>query len=262
MSRSTARATNGLDVDGPVTAKGTVVVTGTQGVDANTLSAPSIRMLSSQGPAQLVTKRQADLKAQDTLPDGTICMFYGDRASVPAGWKICDGGKHTPAGTTYTGEQLLNYYPSGPNLPDFRNRFPLGVDMGEGDAAAATRSGTMGKEFAADAEGHTRRLTQLPLHSHGMEIKGTGSTSGATSVLIPSIKSSEVQAGRTDKISTGVAVQPSIVASPGGAPGATDSAYGSNHRHKDIGSTGKPTPDPYGVEPRNRKLYYIIKVKQ
>jgi hypothetical protein len=255
------RVTNGLDIDGPLQVRGTLEVAGTEGLEARTLTAPSMRMLTAQS-ATLVTKQQVDERAQVTLPDGTICMFYGTKAEVPEGWRICDGSEYTPPGTTYTGEERLNVYPSGPKLPDLRNRFALGADMGSSDAASVQRADTLGKEQepAPPEAGHNRRLTQLPRHTHTMEIKGTGSARGATSVLIPAIKSSEVQAGNTSKVSTGVAVQPAIIMSPGGAPGTN--TYGTNHRHKDIGSAGKPTPDPYNVEPRNRKLYYIIKVKQ
>jgi len=39
------------------------------------------------------------------IPRGTICMWYGDQASIPTGWTLCDG-----AGST----------------PDLRNRFIVG----------------------------------------------------------------------------------------------------------------------------------------
>lgn len=79
------------------------------------------------------------------LPIGSIIMYGG--TSAPAGWKICDGTAH--------GVTALTALLGGPNVPDLRNKFVVGV----------------GSSYARHATGgeatHVLSIAELPSHDHG-----------------------------------------------------------------------------------------------
>lgn len=75
-------------------------------------------------------------QAESNLPIGSIILWYGIPANVPAGWQICDGTNGTP---------------------NLKGRVPVGVD------AAQTEFDTMGKLSGAK----THALTQAELAIHG-----------------------------------------------------------------------------------------------
>ncbi len=76
------------------------------------------------------------------FPVGTILMWYGTEANVPAGWAICDG------------RTLLGYL-----TPDLRGRFVLGSGAGSG---LTTR--TAGQRGGVETV--TLTQTQIPSHNH------------------------------------------------------------------------------------------------
>ncbi|CAF3385109.1 unnamed protein product [Rotaria socialis] len=94
------------------------------------------------------------------LPVGTIVMFGGD--SIPTGWIPCDGSElprmkyndlFMVIGTLYgSGDNVRTF-----NLPDFRERFPLGAKQ-----KMRSRSFTI----QGGASKVTLTEAQLPRHSH------------------------------------------------------------------------------------------------
>jgi microcystin-dependent protein len=83
------------------------------------------------------------------LPAGTIVMWSGALANIPAGWAVCDGANGTP---------------------DLRDRFVLGTGAGEnpGETGGA----------------NTRSLTanELPSHTHDFTTNTTGNHSHGTHI--------------------------------------------------------------------------------
>ncbi len=75
---------------------------------------------------------------------GMIILWYGSAATVPTGWKICDGSGYTVGGTTYT-------------TPDLRQRVvvqPNNRAYNQGDTNAVTRSTVI------------LNINQIPPHRH------------------------------------------------------------------------------------------------
>ena len=108
-----------------------------------------------------------ELPISANWPIGTVTMFAGD--VIPSEWILCDG--RSISRTTYS--SLFNVigtlYGVGDhvrtfNLPDFRGRFPLGLDGQLGQRAGIAPSG---------ASTVTVTQAELPPHLHG---KGTLST--------------------------------------------------------------------------------------
>ena len=103
---------------------------------------------------------------------GEVRMWAGAFSKPPAGWMVCDGRELSRTAFAELFAVVGDAYGAGDetttfNLPDFRNRSPMGADrideLGhskttvEGDAAAAGGSAT-----------RTLTVGQLPPHTHDM----------------------------------------------------------------------------------------------
>jgi hypothetical protein len=95
------------------------------------------------------------------LPNGTIILWSGSVASIPAGWRLCDGG----AGT-----------------PDLRDRFVIGAASSYLPGASG---GTSTHNHNAATGGHTLTIGEIPSHghtvndpTHGHSINDPGHTHG------------------------------------------------------------------------------------
>jgi len=125
--------------------------------------------------------------AANGTPVGTILIFAGDLANVPAGWLPCDG--QSISKTTYS--QLYTaigdaWGTSGAsfNVPDLRGMFLRGVDGGTAvDPDAATRT-------AANVGGNTGDLVgtmqgeETKSHNHGITDPGHNHNDGPFSKLL------------------------------------------------------------------------------
>jgi microcystin-dependent protein len=99
--------------------------------------------------------------ANDSVPVGTILMFGGSKA--PPGYLLCDGLPVSRTiyavlfgvlGTRYgIGDGSTTF-----NLPNLKNRFPVGLSPGTAPASALAQTG--GEEF------HTLTATEIPAHGH------------------------------------------------------------------------------------------------
>jgi len=110
------------------------------------------------------------------LPPGTILMWGGSQASIPAGWLLCDGS--AVSRTTYArlfaaigtvhgvGDGVTTF-----NLPNLRDRFIVGA--GSSYAVGAT-GGATSHSHTVDSHAHTIAHTHTMAHTH--TFSGTTST--------------------------------------------------------------------------------------
>jgi hypothetical protein len=79
------------------------------------------------------------------VPSGTIMVWSGSIASIPAGWKLCDGTSGTP---------------------NLKGKFIVGYDAGDADYNTIGNTGGEKK--------HTLITNELPAHSHTFQTGGDG----------------------------------------------------------------------------------------
>ncbi|CAF0843216.1 unnamed protein product [Didymodactylos carnosus] len=101
------------------------------------------------------------LTNNDGLPVGTVMLYTG--TSVPSKWLRCDGSAisrstysqlYSVIGTLYgTGDGVDTF-----NLPDFRGRFPLGLNSTAQEVAGINQSGS---------RTHVLTVSEMPAHNHG-----------------------------------------------------------------------------------------------
>jgi len=96
------------------------------------------------------------------LPIGTVIMWFGAQANIPAGWAICDGTNGTPA--------LVGRYPLGAG-PGVAN----GQQGGQWNAAVATDAQGAHSHGGGTA-GTALGVEHMPSHVHSLE---SGYISGA-----------------------------------------------------------------------------------
>lgn len=109
---------------------------------------------------------QASVASGSFVPPGGIVSYGG--ATAPTGWLLCDDSavsRTTYAtlfgiiGTNYgIGDGATTF-----NLPDFRGRVPVGLDVGNVNLAAADTLGETGGE-----ETHLLDGSEMPAHEHEM----------------------------------------------------------------------------------------------
>lgn len=79
------------------------------------------------------------------VPAGTISMWSGTIASIPAGWALCDGGG---------------------GRPDLRDRFSYGTDSPGSTGGSTSHSHTL------TTDGHTHTLNSGGAHTHNRGAEG------------------------------------------------------------------------------------------
>lgn len=158
------------------------------------------------------------------VPAGIVAMWSGSSASIPAGWRLCDGGGGTP---------------------DLRDRFVVGAGpthvqgtTGGASSGVTNAAGAHSHTLPANTGSHALTVSELPAHTHDM-----GTEAGGTGNYHTPIDSTGV-----DEQVTGNPTQPT-----GGGEG---------HSHPLGGSTSDADTHSHTVatEPPWYALCYVMKV--
>ncbi|CAF1045830.1 unnamed protein product [Didymodactylos carnosus] len=94
------------------------------------------------------------------LPIGTIILFTGQ--NLPEKWLGCDGSEVSRIAYPLLFSVIASLYGDGDhvntfNLPDFRGRFPLGIDRRHNQNVGLNQGGNLT---------HTLSIDELPWHLH------------------------------------------------------------------------------------------------
>jgi hypothetical protein len=89
----------------------------------------------------------SEIAAGAALPSGVIAMWSGLTTNIPSGWALCDGNNGTP---------------------DLRDRFVVGASQNDQGVAKTTVSGS--PALAGGEAFHTLTLTEMPAHTHSVQV--------------------------------------------------------------------------------------------
>lgn len=148
---------------------------------------------------------------------GEVRMWAGPYNSIPTGWLKCDGSAvsrttysklYTVIGTMYgAGDDISTF-----NVPDFRNRSPMGADMDHFGTPATTVEGSGQPMGQGGSAYHVLTVSELPSHNHDMAHTHT-------------IMSGSGSAGSTD-MATVTATSPAPMTTSGPTPQFTQNTGG------------------------------------
>ena len=192
------------------------------------------------------------------VPVGSMLMWAGPSGSPPTSYLVCDGAAVSRAvyaalfallGTTFgAGDGVTTF-----NLPDLRNRYPLGAD-------AVARGGLAGANTSDLTHTHadgTLATDAAPGHTHADGTLATDAVPGHThTVTVPTVQ-------RTTLIPTAAtgAAGAVVSSSDGGhshdVTGATASAGG--HSHDVTGATASGGLASHDNRPASVGLHFIIR---
>ncbi len=129
---------------------------------------------------------ETKLAAGLAVPVGTVVSWWGNSASVPSGWKLCDG-------TIVSDSQSpLN----GLASPELRNRFIRG-----------TTGNVRPNAPLGGSDSHTLTVAEMPAHSHGVN------DPGHSHQLLAQAWSSVTGNGQAYPINTGSTINPTPILS-------------------------------------------------
>lgn len=167
-----------------------------------------------------------------SIPAGVITMWFGNSASVPIGWAICDGTNGTP---------------------DLRDRFVLGAGAtysngATGGASSYTTAASGDHSHGGQVGDTALTVNQLPAHTHRY-------WAGANSANIGSGSGKTIEWGLLGSYQTNVGF--GNVNS--GNQFIENTGNGETHSHS-ISASGTHTHTVSGVLPPFHALFYIMKL--
>jgi len=102
--------------------------------------------------------------ASTTLPVGSIIMWYGTAAAVPANWHICDGTSGTP--------NLVNKFVMGASADYSNPATTPGEVRYEGGSSSSTTASNGAHTHGGLTGGHVLTAGELPSHAHTLYVDG------------------------------------------------------------------------------------------
>jgi hypothetical protein len=184
---------------------------------------------------------EAKLAPGVAVPVGSVISWWGNAASPPSGWKVCDGTAVSDTGSPLNGQ----------SVPDLRNRFVRGAS---GDVRTTPVSG------GADTVDLTHRHTvDAHTHSIGMDLNVGTLSAIAHRHSLPSGGFTGEESGTVPGHFAGG----SFLVMTQGSSGQSQAALGHSHG----GATGSASPGTSNslgvtsVVPRYVGLVYIIRVR-
>lgn len=121
--------------DGWLAADGTVTWTGNQNANGKAIT----NLVNPTNPQDACTKAYADSLITYFFPRGVVILWYGQIASCPPGWLICNGNNGTP---------------------DMRDRVPYGA------------GGSVGVPVYGGVNSYALTTANMPIHSHQVNDPG------------------------------------------------------------------------------------------
>ena len=170
------------------------------------------------------------INAKNFVPMGTIVM-WSSIGEVPSGWAICDGS------SVKFSDGVIR------RLPDYRGRFPVGVDMAESSFVPGYTAGSKTQSITLDVQ-------NLPKHSHA----GSTQSAGAHTHTIKHRGYFDCKGDNKRCMSFD-----SISGDPQTSAFVCESAGSHNHAVT-IGYTGSGTPFTVPTLPPYLAVYFIIKL--
>lgn len=174
----------GFGVGGTFAAAGAATFGSTVTLNAN----PTLNL-------QAATKQYVDSAVAGGVPSGCILMWSGSIASIPSGWRLCDGTGGTP---------------------DLRNRFIIGAYTDSAGTAYTTVTGSntqTGGTKDAIVVSHTHSTSvNDPGHSHSFDVSSSYNT---RTVNISKLSETNTSSYSTNSSTTGISVSVSSTGSSG-----------------------------------------------
>lgn len=122
----------------------------------------------------------ASVAAAAAIPTGSVMPWAGTGGIAPTGWAFCDGGTldrvvystlFATIGTAYgPGDGVTTF-----NLPDLQQRIPVGLGSDAGGYSLSSIGDTGGSVSV------TLSASEIPVHTHNVNIGFTSSVTGSTS---------------------------------------------------------------------------------
>lgn len=175
-------------------------------------------------------------------PVGTILMWSGTVAAIPAGWSLCDGSNVAGFGV----------------VPDLRERFV----MGAGTTTPGVVGGSLAK--ATDSQGDHQHITgsyaltvpDLPAHNHRLMVFETGA--GGNTENFSGADSKGV-AGENNGGAATYAYRDATTAAAGAMKLVENTGQGQQHNHGLTGVAGAHVHNIADARPLYMALCYIIR---
>jgi microcystin-dependent protein len=117
-----------------------------------------------------------------SIPAGALMPYGG--TSAPTGWLLCDGSAVSRTTYAFLFSKIATAYGVGDgsttfNLPDLRQRFPMGkAESGTGATLGAT-GGEIDHAHGGATASHVLDITQIPSHQHSIVVNGTPGSASA-----------------------------------------------------------------------------------
>lgn len=134
-------------------------IRGTEDDPSNEIAVPNDGSPATSGGFPIATTENV----AQSLPVGTILMWFGALGGIPTGFQLCDGTNGTP---------------------DLRDAFPRGaggsIALGATGGAASKNTGSGGDhDHGGSTGGHALTVAQLPAHHHRLFVTNTTSSTEA-----------------------------------------------------------------------------------